>query len=96
MPQNTDISIPAGVWTQITNADVTAIWVQNKSLIADVLLKATVGAVAPTDNLGAMTLAPLMVIPRDMALLDAIPGPAGANRVYAFSDAPALVSVSHA
>ena len=95
MPQNATVTVPAGTWTQITNANVTALRVQNLNGFP-IKIKATAGAVAPTDAAGAITLLPHAAIAADLTLAQLFPGVSGANRVYAFSDAPALVSVSHA
>lgn len=95
MPQNTNIALTAGVWGQLTNADVTALRVQNLNGY-EIKIKATVGAVAPTSDAGAIVLAAGQAIAADLTLAQLFPGVSGANRVYAFSDAPALVSVSHA
>lgn len=95
MPQNTNIALTAGVWGQLTNADVTALRVQNLNGY-EIKIKATVGAVAPTDATGAITILPYGAIAADLTLAQLFPGVAGANRVYAFADIPAIVSVSHA
>lgn len=95
MPQNATVAVPAGTWTQLTNADVSALRVQNLNGYA-IELKATVGATAPTNDAGAIVLAAWQAIAADLTLAQLFPGVSGANRVYAFSDAPALVSVSHA
>lgn len=95
MPSNTTITLTASVWTQITAGDVTALRVQNQGGY-EVRLKATVGAVPPTDSAGALILQPYAAISADYALSSIWPGVAGANRVYALCDAPVSVSVSHA
>ena len=94
MPQNTNVAIPARTWTQITNADVSALRVQNINGYS-IKIMGTVGAVAPTTDAGALVLAAGQAIAADLTLAQLFPGVSGANRVYAFSDAPALVSVSH-
>ena len=95
MPQNTTVAVPARTWTQLTNADVSAIRVQNLNGYP-IKIMGTVGAVAPTSDAGALVLAAGQAIAADLTLAQLFPGVSGANRVYAFSDAPALVSVSHA
>ena len=94
MPQNATVAVPARTWTQLTNADVSAIRVQNINGYT-IEIMGTVGAVAPTSDAGAIVLAAGQAIAADLTLAQLFPGVAGANRVYAFSDAPALVSVSH-
>ena len=94
MPQNTNIALTAGTWGLLTNSDVTALRVQNLNGY-EIKIAATVGAVAPTNAAGAITLLPYAAIAADLTLAQLFPGVSGANRVYAFSDAPALVSVSH-
>ena len=94
MPRNTTVAVPARTWTQLTNADVSAIRVQNLNGYP-IKIMGTVGAVAPTTDAGALVLAAGQAIAADLTLAQLFPGVSGANRVYAFSDAPALVSVSH-
>lgn len=95
MPSNTTINLPAGIWTQITAGDVTALRVQNQGCYA-VSLKATVGDVAPTNSAGSLTLQPYAAISADYALSSIWPGVPGANRIYALSVLAGSVSVSHA
>jgi hypothetical protein len=78
----------------ITNNDVTAARVQNVSGF-DILIKATVGAVAPTDTLGAVNFKPGQIIAADLTLAQVWPGIAG-TRLYALCDQNAVLSVSHA
>ena len=94
MPQNATVAVPARTWTQLTNADVSALRVQNLNGYS-IKIMGTVGAVAPTTDAGALVLAAGQAIAADLTLAQLFPGVSGANRVYAFSDAPALVSVSH-
>ncbi len=94
MPQNTTVNLPAATWTQITDANVTSITFQNISG-SDIRVKGTVGAVAPTDLLGALLYMPYQG-ERNSAMLDLFPGVAGANRVYAFSVNGGSVAVSNA
>ena len=93
MAQNTDIVLAIGAWTQLTNADVTAITFQNKSG-GFILVKGTVGAVAPTDDDGAVRYNPGQG-ERNVSLSDLFPG-ISANRVYAYTSAGGEVMVSHA
>ena len=93
MARNANIPLDPSVWTQITNADVTALRVQSLSGCT-IRLMATAGAVAPTDDEGALTLMPNAILASDLTLADLWPGVAGANRVYAKGAGD--VSVSHA
>ena len=93
MAQNTDVFIPIGVWTQLTDADVTSITFQNK-LGNYIFVKGTVGAVAPTDENGAIRYNPGQG-ERNVSLSDLFPGVA-ATRVYAYSPSGSQVFVSHA
>jgi hypothetical protein len=95
MARNDDITLPAGVWTQLTNANAAAVRVQNKTGYS-ILLKATNGTTAPTTTVGALEILPFTVLDAGMPLADLWPGVAGANRLWAFSDIGATVSVSHA
>ena len=94
MPQNATVAVSARTWTQLTNSDVSALRVQNLNGYP-IEIMGTVGAVAPTSDAGALVLAAGQAIAADLTLAQLFPGVSGANRVYAFSDAPALVSVSH-
>ena len=60
MPQNTTVTYPANTWTQITDANVSAIRVQNQSIFT-VNLSATSGTVAPTNLSGSIELAEVEV-----------------------------------
>ncbi|SDX81103.1 hypothetical protein [Roseicitreum antarcticum] len=54
MPRYTTIHCPAGQWTQITDADVTALTFQLQGLSYDsAFVKCTADGTAPTDELGA-------------------------------------------
>jgi hypothetical protein len=94
MARQTTVNVPANAWTQITDADVTAITFQNVSGYA-VRIRATNGTSAPTDQAGALTYGPGQG-ERNVLLADLSPGVAGANRVWAFSELPVSVAVSHA
>ena len=92
MAQNTDIVLPIGAWTQLTDANVTAITFQNKSGNY-ILVKGTSGATAPTDDNGAVRYNPGQG-ERNVLLSDLFPGIA-ATRVYAYAPTGAEVMVSH-
>jgi hypothetical protein len=95
MPQSTTIDVPAQTWTQVTNADATAVSLQNVGG-QDAWIKGAVGAVPPTDLAGAYVLQPGLILPSDVLLATLFPGTAGVNRVYVWSGGPARVSVHHA
>jgi hypothetical protein len=93
MPQNTNITVPPDTWTLLTDADVTAVTFQNMG--NDLLIKGTVGAVAPTTLLGAVSYFPGGG-ERNVLLSDLFPGVSGRNRLYAYSPGGTSVFVSHA
>ncbi len=93
--RNSLVTLPAGVWTQITDGDVTACRVQNVGSDA-VWIQGRVGAGSISSNSGAVCLSAMMAILGDMTLAQIFPGIAGANRVYAWSERGSAVSVSHA
>jgi hypothetical protein len=94
MARQTTVNVPPNTWTQITDADVTSITFQNVGGYA-VRIRATNGTSAPEDQDGALTYAPGQG-ERNVLLADLSPGVAGANRVWAFSELPVSVAVSHA
>ena len=94
MAQNTTVNIPANTWTQITDANVTALTFQNISGNF-VRVKGTVGATAPTDLAGSLRYNPGQG-ERNVALTDLFPGISGVNRVYVFAADGAQVVVSNA
>ena len=95
MARNDTIILPQGVWTQLTNANASALRVQNLGGYT-LQLQATAGAVAPTSISGAVELRSGETLSADLTLAQLWPGVTGANRVYAISDVVAPVSVSHA
>lgn len=94
MPQNTTTTIAAATWTQLTDADVSRITFQNVGS-NHVLIKATIGASAPTNATGAVRYNPGQG-EKNVLLADLFPGLTGANRVYAYSPDATQVVVSHA
>ena len=94
MAQNTSITIPAGTWTQLTDADVTSITFQNVSG-NHVLIKATTDTTAPTDKNGSVRYNPGQG-ERNVAMEDLFPGISGADRLWAWAEDIAVVMVSHA
>lgn len=94
MAQNTTITVPARTWTQLTDADITAITFQNIGS-SHVLIKATTDATAPTNFSGAIRYNPGQG-ERNVALSDLFPGLAGRDRVWAYAEDATPVVVSHA
>jgi len=95
--KNTNVSLPMGDWTEITDSDVSAATVDNVGL-AEVIIMATVGAVAPIegDNDG-IRLASKMGIKSSDTLADLYPGVSGATRIYALCrSGDGEVFISHA
>lgn len=94
MAQNTDKTLAAGAWTQLTDADVSSITFQNKS--GDyILVKGTATASAPTTVDGAVRYNPGQG-EKNASLSDLFPGVASVARVYAYAPTGAEVMVSHA
>jgi len=93
MAQNTTLSVPAGTWTQITDADVTSITFQIASN-AIAFVKGTTDATAPTSTVGAIRYSPNQG-ELNTALADLFPG-ISAARVWVFATSNISVFVSHA
>lgn len=95
MPQNTTKDLDADTWTQLTDADVTAITFQNRGE-ASILIAVTATASAPSDTNGAIRYEPGQG-EAGIALSDLQPGVSSGARVYALAEGgPADVFVSHA
>lgn len=95
MARNANVTLPAGEWTQLTNANASALRVQNRGALS-ILLKATAGETAPTNDEGAVELLPIEILAADLTIAQLWPGVASATRVYAWSPIACTVSVSHA
>lgn len=95
MAQNTTITVPPRAWTQLTNADATNVTVQIINSNGAVLLKPAIGAVAPTDELGALRL-PKEDFILNTALQNIFPGADAVTRLYAYAEDGADVLISHA
>jgi hypothetical protein len=95
MARNDNVAIPALTWTQLTNANATAIRVQSV-ILSEMTLQATNGVTAPTTQVGVIVLAGGAVLAADLTIAQLWPGVTGANRVWAFARTPSLASVSHA
>lgn len=93
MAQNTTVTVTAGSWTQLTDADVTSITFQNVSGY-HMLVKATADATAPTSLDGAARYNPGQG-ERNVSLSDLFPGISGV-RLWALSNEAVEVLVSHA
>jgi hypothetical protein len=92
MAQNTTITVPANTWTLLTTNDVSALTFQNQSYYL-LQAKGTVGAVAPSDFLGAIEYAAGQG-EVNSSLSDLWPG-ISATRVYVFCTNICKVQVSH-
>jgi hypothetical protein len=94
MAQHDTIDVVKDVWTQITNADVTAITFQNLTG-GDLWIKGTTSAVAPTDLTDAIVYSPNEG-EANVPMADLFPGLGGADRVYVYTQRGGWVFVSHA
>ncbi len=96
MARNETIKLDEGVWTQFTNSDATKVRLQVQSTFP-IRIKATIGAVAPTDDSGSIELVPGPVMPATYTLEELFPGVVGANRLWGICHYDsATVSTSHA
>ena len=95
MARNDNVAIPALTWTQLTNANTTAVRVQSV-ILSEMTLQATNGVTAPTTQVGVIVLAGGAVLAADLTIAQLWPGVTGANRVWAFATAASVASVSHA
>lgn len=96
MAQNATLTLVPNVWTLITDSDVTAVRVQNYSTTFPLMLQATSGTTAPTNNDGIVNLAPGQGIAASASLGVYWPGVTTPKRVWAKSSTAAQVLVSHA
>ena len=94
MAQNTTITVPAGAWTQLTDADITSITFQNIGS-NHIMVKATTDGTAPTNYAGAIRYNPGQG-ERNVALSDLFPGLAGRDRLWAYATDATQVVISHA
>lgn len=92
MARNDILSIPAGTWTEITNADASAITFQNQGT-ATLSVAATTGA-APSST-DAILSYDYLAGEYNIALAAMAPGIA-ATRVWVHSSTKTKVMVSHA
>jgi len=97
MARNNNVDIPLATWTQLTNANASAIRVQQVSGTSGLLmLQSTNGVTAPTTLVGVIVLKSGDVLAADLTIAQLWPGVAGANRVWAFASTASVASVSHA
>lgn len=94
MAQNGDVTLTAGAWTQLTDADVSAITFVNRSEYS-ILVKATTDTTTPTTFAGAVPYGPSMG-EANKSMSDLFPGLSGADRLWAYCEYAATVMVSHA
>lgn len=93
MAQNTNVTLTADDWTQLTDANITTITFQNKGTY-HILVKGTTDATKPTNEDGAIRYNPGQG-ELNAALADLFPG-ISAVRVWAYADKSLDVMVSHA
>lgn len=95
MAQNTDITLAAGAWTQLTDADAAGdITFQNKTGDA-IWVKATVDATTPTSFDGSIRYEPLEG-EAGQTIAELFPGLTSPDRLWAWSHNGGKVAVSHA
>jgi hypothetical protein len=93
MAQNTTIILTPGVWTQLTDADVSSITFQNRTAYP-MLVKGTADATAPKTDEGAIRYNPGQG-EINALMIDLFPG-ISAVRLWALSNEANDVMVSHA
>ena len=93
--QNTTVTLAAQTMTELTDADVSAIRVQNQSAY-DLFVMAAPNATPPSDTLGGILLYPGDTLAADRALSDLFPGVTAGYRVFVYSANAAAVSYSNA
>jgi hypothetical protein len=93
MAQNLTITIPAATWTQLTDADITALTFQNVGG-NHILIKATTDGTAPTNFSAAIRYNPGQG-ERNVSLADLFPGLAARDRVWAWAENTTPIFVSH-
>jgi hypothetical protein len=92
MARTETLTIPASVWTELTNADATAVRVQNLSSHS-VQLMATATATAPSSSDGAVVMHGFQTLAKDLPLAQLWSN--ASVRLWALSDLPVSLSVSH-
>lgn len=94
MARNTTITLTAGAWTQLTDADATNITFQNRGGTHMFVAGAT-DATPPTDFNGSIRYNPGQG-ERNVAIADLFLGLTTPDRLYAYADQGIDVFVSHA
>ena len=94
MPRNATITLPAKEWVELTNADVTAIRVQN--LTGNPVRLVATGTSEPSDDTGHIRLNGGEIIAANGTIAALWPGESTATRIWAICDFHGRVSVSHA
>ena len=95
MARNETLTLTAGEWNEITNADVSSITFQNVSPYPIFVTATTGAAPSTTETDGAVRYNPGQG-ERNVVLADLFPGVSAADRVYVTSEGKATVFVSHA
>jgi len=95
MARNETLTLTAGKWNEITNADVNSITFQNVSPYPIFVTATTGAAPSTTEADGAVRYNPGQG-ERNVNLADLFPGVSAADRVYVTSEGKATVFVSHA
>jgi hypothetical protein len=93
LAQNLTLTIPAATWTQLTDADITALTFQNVGG-NHILIKATTDGTAPTNFSAAIRYNPGQG-ERNVSLADLFPGLAARDRVWAWAENTTPIFVSH-
>lgn len=95
MARNETLTLTAGEWNEITNADVSSLTFQNISPYPIFVTATTGTAPSSTESEGAVRYNPGQG-ERNVVLADLFPGVSTADRVYVTSEGKATVFVSHA
>lgn len=95
MSQLDTIAVPPGVWTELTNANVSAIRIQNIGN-HPVQIMATTGTSEPSNSVGAMTFGRDDILAANIDLADLFPSVTAGYRVWATAENSTAVSISHA
>lgn len=90
MARNATVDVPAGEWTQLTNADAEIVTFQNVGG-ALAKLSATADETAPTTDAGALSYNPGQG-EKSTALADLFPGLASPVRLWAFGSTRMMIS----
>lgn len=94
MTQTTTITVPADTWTELTDADATALRFVNEGP-GTLYVKVTTAS-APSDKTGAIPYRPGSGATTAETIAILFPGTTGGDRVWAYSEVRNTVSVSQA